>query len=113
MECPNSQSCGQILRKDLEQHMNEKCMFRQVDCLLQCGARLVLNQMDEHIANDCPKAELACSNSCGRTVERGKMDEHLRVDCPEQVINCPNKGESLFEDGCSAVLRRKDMELHR
>ena len=65
VECPNSQSCGQILRKDLETHMHEKCAFRQVDCLLNCGARLVLNQMDEHIANDCPKAELTCSNHCG------------------------------------------------
>ena len=41
------------------------------------------------------------------------MDEHLRLDCPEQVVNCPNKGESLFEDGCNSVLKRRELESHR
>ena len=82
-------------------------------CLLNCGIDLVLNEMDEHIANDCTKYELQCANKCGKIVERGKMEEHLRVSCPEQIVSCPNKGESLFEDGCSASLRRKELDQHK
>ena len=37
------------------------------------------------------------------------MEEHLRVDCPNQIIECPNKGESLFEDGCNAAVKRCDL----
>lgn len=113
LECPNNNQCGHIMRQNLERHASEECLFRQVACLLNCGVDLVLNEMDEHIANDCTKYELQCANQCGKIVERGKMEQHLRVSCPEQIVSCPNKGESLFEDGCSASLRRKELDQHK
>ena len=38
VECPNNQVCGEIIRKDLEKHTTYECHYRQVSCLLQCGA---------------------------------------------------------------------------
>ena len=59
LECPNSHGvCGNILRKDMDRHLNEECLYRKVACLLNCGFNLVLNEMDQHIVNDCSKAEL-------------------------------------------------------
>lgn len=41
------------------------------------------------------------------------MEKHINIDCPLEMVDCPNKGESLFEDGCSVHLKRKDMESHK
>ena len=66
-----------------------------------------------HIRIDCKKTELECRNQCGQVVERGEMEHHLNVQCGLQELNCPNKGESLFEEGCNAIIKRKDMEQHK
>lgn len=56
LSCPNNlndflnqDTCGMILRKDLERHKNDECPFRVVHCLLNCGLKLPLNSMEEHI----------------------------------------------------------------
>ena len=109
--CPNNvEQCGLIKRKNLETHVSEICAYRLVDCLLNCGGQLVQNDMDMHIRDECKKTELECRNQCGQIVERGEMEHHLNVQCGLQELNCPNKGESLFEEGCNAVIKRKDLE---
>jgi hypothetical protein len=56
LDCPNyndhngEASCGKILRREMEKHMNEECPFRIVECLLKCGLMLPLNDMEEHIS---------------------------------------------------------------
>ena len=74
---------------------------------------LPLNDMEDHIQQDCPKLQLNCKNRCGGIVERGEMEKHINVDCPLETVDCPNKGESLFEEGCSVRLRRKEMDSHK
>ena len=46
ISCPNNAFCGSIMRKDLDKHVSELCHFREVACLLLCGARLPLNEID-------------------------------------------------------------------
>jgi hypothetical protein len=41
------------------------------------------------------------------------MEKHINVDCPLETVDCPNKGESLFEEGCSVRLKRKEMDSHK
>jgi len=67
ISCPNNNadSCGKILRKNLERHKNEECPFRIVECLLKCGLMLPLNDMEEHISHECPKTIIQCKNKCG------------------------------------------------
>jgi hypothetical protein len=111
--CPNNELCGKIIRKELEKHKNDICPYRIVECSLKCGLMLPLNDMDDHIASDCPKLKLNCKNRCGNTIERGEMERHINVDCPLETVDCPNKGESLFEEGCSIRLKRKEIESHK
>jgi TRAF-type zinc finger len=66
--CQNNPFCGSILRKDHDKHINESCHFREVSCLLLCGARLPLNEVDQHIRMTCPKSEIMCRNKCGNKV---------------------------------------------
>lgn len=72
-----------------------------------------LNLMDDHIREACANTELLCRNRCGETILRGKMEYHINVECSMQTVACPNKGESLFEEGCNVLLRRKDLEQHK
>ena len=58
ISCPNSEVCGKILRKNIDDHKISECPFRIVDCILECGLMLPLNDMDEHIRDDCIKFEI-------------------------------------------------------
>lgn len=122
LSCPNNDidsdddfegPCGMILRRDFDNHINEECPFRIVECLLKCGLTLRLNQMEEHIQNDCPKTIIPCKNKCGLQIEKCEIDRHINQDCPLEIIDCPNKGESLFEEGCQVRLKRKEMDSHK
>lgn len=68
--------------------------------------------MDLHIRTTCIKAEVPCRNKCGHTVTRGMQDEHCQTVCRLEIVPCVNKGESLFEDGCPSLLKRKDLDQH-
>jgi hypothetical protein len=37
VSCPNSERCGKILRKNLNNHKTNDCLFRIIGCLLNCG----------------------------------------------------------------------------
>jgi hypothetical protein len=100
--CPNNPFCGQIIRRDLKHHCEIICVYRTVQCLLNCGQSMQLNRMDEHIRDECANTELSCRNRCGEIVLRGQMESHVATDCPMQQVCCPNKGESVFEEGCNA-----------
>lgn len=56
---------------------------------------------------------MLCKNNCGRSIKRGKIDSHIQEDCPLQLVECPNKGESLFEEGCSVKVKRREMDQHK
>lgn len=111
--CPNSGECGKILRKNLDEHKLNECPFRIVNCLLECGLMLPLNDMDEHIREDCQKFEIQCKNNCGASIPRGKMQYHIGHVCPLEIVECPNKGESLFEEGCVIKLKRRELDSHK
>mmetsp|Transcript_24174 Transcript_24174/g.37168 ORF Transcript_24174/g.37168 Transcript_24174/m.37168 type:complete len:311 (+) Transcript_24174:3485-4417(+) len=113
VDCPNSSECGLIPRKNLEDHKANECAFRLVNCIMDCGVSLPLIQVDDHIRETCVNYEIYCRNNCGKSVKRGRMDEHLGTTCPLEVIECPNKGESLFEEGCTLKLKRREMEHHK
>ena len=91
--------------------MTTICPYRQEPCLLMCGETLPLNDMDEHIKEYCSKAIVICKNKCGLKINRGEQEQHL-FGCRLEPVNCPNRGESLFEDGCSFVVKRKDLDVH-
>jgi hypothetical protein len=56
--CPNNELCGKILRKDLESHKNDLCPYRIVECFLNCGLMLPLNDMEDHMKDECPKTKI-------------------------------------------------------
>ena len=41
------------------------------------------------------------------------MHMHTSQYCLLEVVECPNKGESLFEEGCTIKLKRRDVEAHK
>lgn len=41
------------------------------------------------------------------------MLQHIEQSCPLEIVECPNKGESLFEEGCTIKLKRREVESHK
>lgn len=112
VSCPNSPSCKNLIRKDLDEHINNECEFRIIDCILMCGTRIMLNELYDHIHRVCPKSLIPCKNNCGEVVERGELIYHVNSKCKNEVISCLYKQTLIYQNGCDIKLKRGDMPDH-
>lgn len=87
MACSNSRECGRHYRKDLQSHLEQHCPWRRVECLQQCGVRVVCREMDKHL-NECQASQVPC-RVCRQLVRRSGELLHLQHDCPLVEVECP------------------------
>ncbi|XP_065916372.1 TNF receptor-associated factor 3-like [Dysidea avara] len=95
MECKNP-GCGeQVLLSELEVHLKEKCLYRQVQCK-NCGKKMFFIELQEH-TELCPNAPKVCGN-CKKKIPASQYLHHITHDC--KVIKCVCKEEdAVFEVG--------------
>ena len=106
-KCKQNNTIKMIMRKDLNEHLEEHCVNRSYECL-HCGKKdTYTNIMDVH-DDICEKKVVCCPNDeCTEEMERGEIEEHLESICEYTLIQC--KYENI---GCDVVLRRRDMWEH-
>ncbi len=110
-KCEDDKDGGQIqlMRKDLEEHVQSRCLKRAFECP-HCGEKgTYASIMVEH-DKVCKKKMVACPNQgsgCPLSVERGKTKQHVSV-CEFTEVACAY--ESL---GCGVRMMRKDVEKHK
>ena len=94
VDCPNH--CGvQIERCVLDDHLNNQCAERNVDCE-RCGESWKHWDTGGHVAH-CPEIEVVCLNTgCKEEVKRKNMEDHQN-DCLYLVVGCPNQCDSVYE----------------
>ena len=107
--CPNE--CKQsrmIPRKDLDEHLKNKCMNRVYQCQ-HCGQEgiyIYITGIHDRIL--CEKKVLPCPNAdCPDSMQRAEIKQHLDNDCEHTVISCKYEGI-----GCDVKMKRKDMGAH-
>ena len=101
--------CGErMLRKELEDHEDNKCPNRLVLCQY-CNAKGMYREItaNSHI-DKCPHFPISCPNSCGHEkIQRKNLADHQKV-CPLEPVKCP-----FFEAGCTEMIPRKDLAAHK
>ncbi len=99
----------QLMRKDLEEHVQSRCLKRAFDCP-HCGEKGTYASITVEHDKVCDKKMVACPNQgsgCLLSMERGKTKQHVSV-CEFTEVACAY--ESL---GCGVRMMRKDVEKHK
>jgi len=105
LQCPNSENCGFLSRKDFKAH-KEECLYRNISCPLGCGSELPLVTIEHHIP-ECERRQVNCPNDgCGTQTINKELKKHLE-GCPFTDVVC--KYEAY---GCNTKVSRKDYKNH-
>ena len=86
-----------------EYHSTNTCRVQLIQCT-ECKQKIQRQDYAAHLTNDCPMRNTKCPH-CDKIDTCGIITEHIATTCPEAPIKCNN-------DGCSAVVKRRDMEAH-
>ena len=107
VECPVSAECKEyFLRKNLENHVNNNCKYRQVQCMY-CGFLNTYQNITTSHSKQCTKFPLCCPNKCShQTYPRNQLSTHLAL-CPEQEVDC-----TFSEMGCKEKIKRRVLQEH-
>ncbi len=105
-ECKDDNKIPKIMRRDLQQHLTEKCPNRDYSCE-HCGLKGTYATTLDHY-DTCKKKIISCTNEgCTMEMECMKIKNHLSKECEHTVISC-----KYMSIGCDVKLKRKDMRAH-
>ena len=107
VECPVSIGCKECIpRKNLENHVNNNCKYRQTQCMY-CGFVNTYQNVTTSHPKWCAKFPLCCPNKCShQTYPRNQLGTHL-ASCPEQEVDC-----TFSEMGCKEKIKRRVLQEH-
>ncbi len=134
--CPNrSKGCDKITTLgECNQHL-EKCLLVEVSCTKKCEEKILRKELQDHEDNKCPNRRVqcqyctlegmhkeitakshldecvgfpvSCPNNCGDEIQRKNLADHQKV-CPLEPVKCP-----FFEAGCTKMILPKDLAAHK
>ena len=95
-----------VLRRDLDQHLKNKCPHRQCQCRHCKDTGRYCDITTTHLCT-CPKLEVPCPNDgCKASVPRCDVSDH-RSTCQLEKVVC-----KYAAIGCEEEPLRKDLEQH-
>ena len=103
--CPNDCENKELLRVNLQDHLQNECPKRKYECP-HCHAVDTYDYVVTEHQSKCPLIEVPCPNQCGLTPIRGDLGKH-RNECPNEVIDC-----RYADIDCMVKRPRKDMKEH-
>ena len=107
-ECTNNTSKVYVLRRDLDQHLNNVCPNRQFKCPHCKITERYCDITTTHLYK-CPKVNVYCPNDgCKAIVFRCKLSEHLTT-CEYALLGCPNE---CMENTKVVRILRRDLDHH-
>ena len=111
ISCPNKCKVegekSQVMRKDLNEHLENKCLNRDYICkhCVEMGTYASIKEVHDGV---CIKKVVSCPNTnCTLTMKRGLAKKHVQTVCKYTVVSC--KYASI---GCSVQKLRMDMSPH-
>ena len=105
-ECIKDEKNIQLLRKDLEKHVKQKCPRRQYECP-HCKEPGEYQERTTTHLTVCPSVEVPCPNrGCRETMQCFKITLH-RTECLFELLPC-----KYTNIGCMEKLVRKQIEAH-
>jgi TRAF-type zinc finger/Zinc finger, C3HC4 type (RING finger) len=110
IRCNYSPACGEIIRKDLQHHLNS-CPYRPTNCPLECGLSLPYMDIDGHVSTACLNSLILCPQECESTLLRRDITVHCNQNCPNTLVACPLF--DYFGTFCGFQCLRKDFKEHQ
>ena len=105
-ECENEERVRQLMRKDLDNHLETECPNRDYECE-HCGEKGTYADITQVHDATCEKKMVPCPNDdCTDTIERQNRQKHLDTCIFTEV---PCKYRRL---GCEVKMKRKDIPEH-
>ena len=102
----NNKEIVQLLRRNLDQHLKNKCPNRQHQCP-HCKVTGRYCDITTTHLDTCPNVKIPCPNSeCWASVPRCKLSNH-RSTCEFEIVRCKYAGI-----GCQKTPLRKDSQQH-
>ncbi|XP_078352421.1 TNF receptor-associated factor 4-like [Oculina patagonica] len=106
VKCTNEDCEATPLRKDLHNHVTNKCPKRKVECF-HCKTFFKWYMKEGHF-DVCTKYPMACLQRCGEhKIPRDKMNEHIENSCPHTKVEC-----TFVHIGCKAKVQRRAISDH-
>ncbi|KAJ1951193.1 hypothetical protein EC988_004112, partial [Linderina pennispora] len=110
---PLHEGCSEVVpRSELTAH-RAYCSYRQIPCRMGCrGTFHSSPSMETHCRESCPLRPIDCPN-CKVPVLAHQLAAHRSI-CALERIPCPNRNllNAVPNSGCSAVIERRNLELH-
>ena len=105
-KCMNNKEMVQLLRRDLDHHLKNKCPNRQHQCPHCKDTGRYCNITTTHL-DTCPKLVVPCTNiGCNVTLSRCDLSDHWSK-CQFEKVLC-----KYAEIGCKEKPLRKDSQQH-
>ena len=100
--------CGQedILRADLTDHLENRCMVRPYSCQ-HCGAKNTYETITKSHYRVCQYYPVGCSHCSDKNIRRFELNQHVKDKCPMQPVEC-----AFSWLGCKEWPLRKDAKKH-
>ena len=103
-QCMEDEMVVRLLRRDLDQHLNNKCPNRQYQCH-HCEAIGRYCDITTTHLDMCPKVKVSCPNTdCKTSVLRCKLDKH-RSKCQFEKVPCKYAGIGCGERATLSNMR--------
>jgi ankyrin repeat protein len=101
IKCSNCEE--EMWADELDQHAQEECKYRPVECRYECGAEgLTAHSEIDHAENICEKRIYTCE--CGDKYPFFVRSDHLITVCPKRQGLCPQ--------GCNQMISRDVLDDH-
>ena len=105
-KCMNNKEIVYILRRNLDQHLKDKCPNRQYECP-HCKATGRYCDITTTHLDTCPKVQVLCPNiGCDVKVSHCDLSDH-QSKCQFEQVPCKYAGI-----GCKEEPLRKDLQQH-
>ena len=105
-ECKNNDQIVKVLRKDLQDHLTNKCPRRQYKCP-HCEVTGEHQERTTSHLKTCPQVKVQCPNAqCEASITRCEVSTH-RFTCDFEPVSC-----KYAKVGCEERPLRKDLKKH-
>ena len=104
--CPKQCKIVLLLRKDLDNHINNECPNRDCECEY-CGENGTYANITQIHSAVCEKIVPCPNEDCTGTMKYHMIEDHVEDDCEYTEVSC-----KYANVGCDVKLKRKDMRAH-
>ncbi|XP_065674987.1 TNF receptor-associated factor 3-like isoform X2 [Hydra vulgaris] len=105
VKCLNEQCLTSLLRNELSNHMETKCIYRLITCQ-HCNQKIFFCNKQTHLET-CECLPTYCENQCGMKILLKEKSSHIINSCANTIVSC-----QYLSIGCNFKGMKKEQDSH-